>query len=152
MTIISAMSNDRFIGSGDGMPWNVPEEYAHFLKLVDGQAVVMGRKSFEIFGPDMETTENFVVTRSGGEISGATVCGSIEEAVEKAEATGRTVFSAGGGSIYAQTIPLADAMYLSFIKGDFTGDTKFPEFDEREWEIEKRVDHAGFEFVVYKRI
>jgi dihydrofolate reductase len=151
MIIISAMSNDRFIGSGDGMPWNVPEEYAQFLKLVDGQAVIMGRKSFDIFGPDMETTENFVVTRSGEKISGATVCGSIEEAVEKAEATGRTVFCAGGGSIYAQTIPLADSMYLSFIKGDFTGDTKFPDFDEREWEIEKREDHASFEFVVYKR-
>lgn len=151
MIIISAMSKDRFIGSGDGMPWNVPEEYAQFLKFVDGQAVVMGRKSFEIFGPDMKTTENFVITRSAGGIDGATVCGSIEEAVEKAEATGKTVFSAGGGSIYAQTIPLADTMYLSFIKGDFTGDTKFPEFDEAEWDVVKREDHAGFEFVVYKR-
>ncbi|MBT4137737.1 MAG: dihydrofolate reductase [Candidatus Latescibacteria bacterium] len=151
MIIISAMSKDKFIGSGDGMPWNVPEEYAQFLRFVDGQAVVMGRKSFEIFGQDMKTTENFVITRSADGIEGATVCGSIEEAVEKAVATGKTVFSAGGGSIYDQTIPLADTMYLSFIKGDFTGDTKFPEFDENEWDVEKREDHAGFEFVVYKR-
>jgi len=151
MILISAMSKDRFIGSGDGMPWSVPEEYEQFLRFVDGQAVVMGRKYFEIFGPDMKTTENFVITRSGDGIEGATVCGSIEDAVAKAEATGKTVFSAGGGSIYAQTIPLADTMYLSFIKGDFTGDTKFPEFDEDEWEVEKREDHADFEFVVYKR-
>ena len=29
--IISAMSSDRVIGSGNGMPWNVPEEYEQFL-------------------------------------------------------------------------------------------------------------------------
>ena len=28
MIIIGAMSTDRVIGSGDGMPWDVPEEYS----------------------------------------------------------------------------------------------------------------------------
>ena len=31
MIIISAMSRDRVIGSGDGMPWSVPEEDQQFL-------------------------------------------------------------------------------------------------------------------------
>lgn len=152
MIIISAMSKDRIIGSGDGMPWDVSEEYAQFLAFIKGQAVIMGRKSFEIFGKDMQATEMFVVSRSVEDMDGAVVCGSIEEAVQKAEATGKTVFSAGGGRIYEQTISLADTMYLSFIKGDYTGDTKFPEFDEQKWQVEKREDHPAFEFVVYKRI
>ncbi|MDA0712289.1 MAG: dihydrofolate reductase [bacterium] len=151
MIIISALSKNRFIGKGDGMPWQVPEEYEQFLRLVAGQAVIMGRRSFDIFGPDMLATQNFVVSRSAEDMSGATVCGSIEEAVAKAEATGKTVFSAGGGSIYAQTLPLATGMYLSYIKGEFEGDTRFPEFDESDWEIEKRENHADFEFVVYRR-
>ena len=151
MIIISAMSKDRFIGSGDGMPWNVPEEYEQFLKFVDGQAVIMGRRSFEIFGSDLKTTQNFVVTRSGDDIDGAVICGSIEAAVSKANVTGKTVFCAGGASIYAQTIPLAEAMYISYIKGEFDGDTKFPEFDERDWRVAKREMHDRFEFVIYQR-
>ena len=46
---------------------------------------------------------------------------SVEEALRTAESFDGTVFSAGGASIYAQTIALADAMYLSYIKGHFTG-------------------------------
>ena len=44
MIVIGAMSTDRVIGNGDGMPWDVPEEYAHFLRLVDGQTIIIGRR------------------------------------------------------------------------------------------------------------
>ena len=151
MIIISAMSKDRIIGSGEGMPWNVPEEYQQFLRLVRGQTVIMGRRSYEIFGPDLDDTQMVVISRSGIAKEGITVCGSVEEAVEMATAFGRTVFSAGGGSIYAQTLPLATDMYLSYIKGDFGGDTYFPEFDENAWGVVERRDHEGFEFVHYRR-
>jgi hypothetical protein len=30
------MSTDRVIGSGEGMPWDVPEEYAQFLRFIAG--------------------------------------------------------------------------------------------------------------------
>ena len=33
MIIIAAMSTDRLIGSGDGMPWSVPEEYRQYLDI-----------------------------------------------------------------------------------------------------------------------
>ena len=145
------MSYDRVIGSGEGMPWNVPEEYQQFLRFVEGQAVIMGRRSYDIFGGDLTNTHNVVVSRSIKEMPGAVVCASVDEAVATARSYGKTVFSAGGGSIYAQTIPLADAMYLSYIKGDFEGDTYFPDFDEAAWDVVKREDHPAFEFVVYQR-
>ena len=46
---------------------------------------------------------------------------------------------------------IISAMYLSYIKGDFEGDTCFPAFDEAEWEVAQREDHPAFEFVVYQR-
>ena len=151
MIIISAMSYDHVIGSGNGMPWNVPEEYQQFLRFVEGQTVIMGRRSYEIFGDDLISAHNIVVSRSIKEAPGAVVCVGVEEAVATARSFGKTVFSAGGGSIYAQTIALADAMYLSYIKGDFEGDTYFPDFDEAAWDIIQREDHPAFEFVVYQR-
>ena len=145
------MSKDRVIGSGEGMPWSVPAEYQQFLRFVEGQTVIMGRRSYEIFGPDLTSAHNIVISRSGVEQEGVIVCGSVEEAVERAESFAKTVFSAGGGSIYAQTLPLAKEMYLSYIKGDFVGDAYFPEFDEGDWDVVERRDHEGFEFVHYRR-
>ena len=152
MIIISAMSKDRVIGSGAGMPWSMPEEYQQFLGFVEGQTVIMGRRSYEIFGPDLTSSHNIVVSRSESAQEGVIVCGSIEQAVQKADSFGKTVFSAGGATIYQQTLPLADAMYISFVKGNFDGDTYFPDFDASEWDVAERRDHEGFEFVHYRRV
>lgn len=151
MIIISAMSRDRLIGKGDGLPWHVPEEYNQFLRFIEGQTVILGRKSYPIFGKSLTSDHNVVVSRSLSELPGAVVVPSIEQAVEVAESFGKTVFSAGGSTIYQQTIPLADTMYLSFMKGDFEGDAYFPEFDESEWTIDRTEDHPKFQFVVYRR-
>jgi dihydrofolate reductase (trimethoprim resistance protein) len=151
MIIVGAMAANRVIGSGDGMPWDVPEEYAHFLRLIEGQTIIIGRRSYEIFGASLTSAHNVVVSRAGGDIAGAVVARTIEDALRMATSFGGTFFSAGGASIYAQTIPLADTMYLSYIKGQFTGDAYFPEFSEQEWVVEKREDHPRFEFVVYRR-
>ena len=151
MIIISAMTKDRVIGSGDGMPWDVPEEYAQFLRFIDGQTVVIGRRSWEIFGDGLTSAHNVVVSRTPGDVRGAVVVPTVEEALKVARSYGRTVFSAGGASIYEQTIPLADTMYLSYIKGHSTGDAYVPAFSDREWSVERREDHPRFEFVVYRR-
>jgi dihydrofolate reductase len=151
MIIISAMSTDHVIGRGDGMPWDVPEEYAQFRRFIKGQTVIIGRRSYEIFGTDLTSAHTVVVSRSTRELPGAIVVATLEDALREAASFGRTLFSAGGASIYAQTLPLADTMYLSYIKGHFTGDAYFPAFSDREWTVERREDHPRFEFVVYRR-
>jgi dihydrofolate reductase len=155
MIIIGAMTVDGVIGSGDGMPWDVPDEYAHFLRLVDGETIVIGRRSYEIFGESLTSAHTVVVSRSApagtATLGRAVIAPSVDEALQVAESFGRTVFSAGGASVYAQTIPLADTMYLSYIKGHYAGDAYFPAFDEREWRVGRREDHGAWEFVVYLR-
>ena len=151
MIIIGAMTRDHVIGSGDGMPWDVPEEYEHFRRLVAGETIVIGRRSYEIFGESLTSAHTVVVSRSATDLPGAIVVPSIDEALGVAEKFGGTVFSAGGASIYEQTIPRADAMYLSFIEGKFSGDAYFPPFDERDWTVERREPHERWEFVVYRR-
>jgi dihydrofolate reductase len=152
LIIIGAMSTERIIGSGDGMPWDVPEEYAQFLRLIEGQTIIIGRRSYEIFGEGLTSAHTVVVTRSAGKLPRAVAVTSVEDALRTAESFGGTVFSAGGASIYAQTIALADTMYLSYIKGQFTGDAYFPAFSDQDWAVDRREDHPRFEFVVYRRI
>lgn len=145
------MSENRVIGSGNGMPWNVPAEYQQYLQFVTGNTVIMGRKTYEIFGPDLpKSTTVIVVTRSGS-IAGVKVAASLSDAISLANLTGKTVFVAGGGSIYEQAIPLADKMYLSTMKGQFTGDTFFPEFPIAEWNVLETRDETEFVFRKYQR-
>jgi len=151
MILIAALGNGRVIGDADGLPWNVPEEYAQFLALIEGQTVLMGRRSWQIFGGDLTSAHNIVISRSTKEIPGATVAGSLEAGIELGRSCGKKLFCAGGAGVYAQALPHADAMYISFIKGEFSGDAYFPEFDENCWTIEKREDHPRFEYVVYRR-
>lgn len=151
MILIAAVGTGRVIGSGDGMPWNVPEEYAHFLSLIKGKTVLMGRRSWQIFGDNLTSARNIVISRSATDIAGATVARSLEAGIELGRSYGKTLFCAGGAVVYAQALPHANAMCLSFIKGEFSGDAYFPEFDDSDWTIEKREDHPRFEYVVYRR-
>ena len=134
------------------MPWNVPEEYQQYLNFVSGQTVIMGRKSYEIFGADLPATTTAIVVSRNTSIAGVKVVQSFEDAVATAESIGKSTFVAGGGLIYAEAIPIADEMYLSTIKGEFEGDTYFPEFDVAEWEITEERDAVEFIFRKYRRM
>ncbi|MEM9659723.1 MAG: dihydrofolate reductase [Planctomycetota bacterium] len=162
MILISAMTEDRIIGAGDGMPWDVPEEYQQYLDFTRGQTIILGRRSMEIFGPDLTAAHAVVLSRSDsvdrpdGYEGDLTTAAGLDEAVAAAEAYGKTVFCGGGANVYAQCLPLADAMYLSTIKPhavdrDLPGDAHFPEFDPADWRVAEERDHPDFHFVHYER-
>ena len=134
------------------MPWSVPAEYEQYLRFVSGQTVILGRKSFEIFGPDLPGRTTTIVISRSATIAGVQVVKSLHDALAFANAVGKTVFVAGGGSIYAQAVPIATDMYLSTIKGNFEGDTFFPTFDMTEWKITEERDESEFVFRKYRRL
>ncbi len=151
MIIISAMSENRVIGSGNGMPWDVPAEYEQYLRFVTGQTVIMGRRTYEIFGPDLtDSTQIIVVTRRES-VTGVQVAASLGDAVSLANESGRSVFVAGGAMIYELALPIATEMYLSTIKGNFDGDTYFPQFSSTAWKIAEERDEDDFIFRKYQR-
>jgi dihydrofolate reductase len=152
VVIIAAMSGDRVIGAGDGMPWDVPEEYAQFLRQVDGQTLIMGRRSFEIFGRDLQRTELIVVSRTLPPSTNPPVARSLSQALNFARQSEHTIFIGGGASIYAQAIPMADRMHLSVIHGEYSGDAYFPEWEQRAWRVEKDEPHARYTYFEYVRI
>lgn len=146
MKIIAAMSETRVIGQGNGMPWDVPEEYEQYLEFVRGATALMGRRTFKIFGPDTSADHIVVLSHSPQPVNGATVCQNLTEALDAAKAFGKPIFSCGGAQIYEQTIPLATEMLLSTIKGDYEGDTYFPEFDAFEWKVAEERNEERYLF------
>jgi dihydrofolate reductase len=148
--IIAAIGSNHIIGKGDRLPWHILSEYNQFLNFVRDQTVIMGRISYGIFKNDMVPKRIVVVSRTL-ETDQASVFRSLSEALEYSRSFSEDIFICGGQSIYEESIQFADYMYLSFIKGEHQGNVYFPEFEEGEWLVEKRVEHDEFTFVIYSR-
>lgn len=116
--------------------------------------MIMGRNAYENFETEgWEDTTIVILSKTITELHHphAVAISSIEEAIKKARSYGKPIFIGGGASIYEQMMPLADEMWLSFIPGEYEGDTYFPRFDENDWEVIKTEKHLSFEFRTYKR-
>lgn len=151
IALIAAMTKDLVIGKQGALPWRIPEEMKVFRKYTLGNTVVMGRKTYDSIGKPLAERNNIVVSRGMQPLDGVTVCSSVAEALEKAAELGKDIYIIGGASIYTETLPLADKLIISWVKEDYEGDTRFPPFNEKEWDVAERADHEKFETVVYTR-
>ena len=67
--------------------------------------------------------------------NGCTVVGSIQAAIKLADDHHENeLFIIGGGSIFTQTIDLADKIYLTIVHSDVGADVFFPKIDPDQWE------------------
>lgn len=148
--IIAAMDKNLLIGSGDSLPWHVPEEYHQFLDFIAGNTVIWGRRTWALFSRIPPSRNNLVLSRTQLYLPGAQVVTSILEALRIAETFSEDIFIAGGASVYRQTLHLADKLYLSIIHGEYSGDVYFPIFDPKYWIEEMHIAFEQYDFLIYK--
>ena len=159
LSILVAMAKNRVIGRDNRLPWHLPADLKHFKFLTMGQAIVMGRKTYESIGKPLPGRANIVITRQTDyQIPGAVVVNSLEDALLVCEETSTTDtenFIIGGEKLYRQTIKICQRMYITEIQGNFDGDVFFPEFDPSDWEEAQRDKHVEgnleYHFVVLER-
>lgn len=160
ISIIAAVSDNMVIGKCNKLPWHISADLKRFKALTTGSAVVMGKRTFESLpnGP-LPNRKNIVVTSmlSDGVCDGFYESESIEEALELCEKE-ENVFIIGGGSVYKQTISIADVMHITWVHADISGDAFFPEIDFNIWhevsrerfEADERNEYP-YSFVTYER-
>lgn len=140
ISIITAMDKNRLIGTGDGLPWNLPADLKHFFRMTLGKPVLMGRKTYETVGQPLKNRINVVLTRDRGyQAEGCIAANSIDEALAAVK-THKEVMICGGAPIYAQFLPRAERIYMTLIHHCFEGNTYFPAFNLDDWHEDKRVD------------
>ncbi|MDP1525876.1 MAG: dihydrofolate reductase [Rhodocyclaceae bacterium] len=159
MTLIAAVARNGVIGKDNALPWHLPEDLKHFKQLTTGQAVIMGRKTWESlperFRP-LPGRDNIVVTRNAGfDAPGATVAHTLGAALQKVGA-GKTAYLIGGAELYGHALPIAQRLELTEIDADIDGDACFPAFDRSAWQEVGReagtsADGLGYAFVTYER-
>lgn len=158
MELIVAVYDDWGIGKDGTQPVALSADRKFFRETTRGAMVIVGRRTIEDF-PDRKPLPgrvNVVLTRSGGEIPGFTVCASPEEAAELAKSAER-VMVIGGGSVYRQMLPLCDTAYVTKVHASVASDTFFPDLDEDPaWEMAEILQSGqengiAYEMCLYKR-
>jgi dihydrofolate reductase len=158
LTVIAAIASNGVIGIGNRLPWKLPADLARFKALTTGNAVIMGRKTWESlpakFRP-LPGRRNIVVTRNASyRAEGAVVVTSLPAAVAAAQSD--EAFVIGGAELYATALPLADRLQLTEIDAAYEGDTWFPAIDRGQWHEAARERHRdenglGYAFVTCER-
>jgi dihydrofolate reductase len=164
--IIAALAeSNRVIAKNGSLPWTIPEDSQRFQSLTLNHTVIMGRKTWEndLNNSPLKNRTNIVISSSPQEVKIASesinspekilICESIKEALSKALETEK-IFIAGGASIYAQALEIADTLELTLVEGDFDGDTFFPEYQfliGSQFELVAKQVRPGFRFETYKR-
>jgi dihydrofolate reductase len=160
LSLIAAVARNRVIGKDNQLLWHLPEDMRHFRETTRGKPVIMGRKTWESL-PDsfrpLPGRLNIVVSRNPAyQAPGATLAGSIDDAIRRVGDDAREIFVIGGEELYRQAMPRADRLYLTEIEADFAGDAFFPDVPKQDWdEVSRKAQQAAsepaFSFVVYQR-
>lgn len=164
IVIVAAIADNRVIGDDNRLIWRLKTDMRRFRALTVGQPVVMGRKTFASIGAPLPKRETIVLTRDKGfAAEGVTVAHSLAEALAVAQAKGAAMGAAripvaGGADVYAQALPLADILELTFVHAAPQGDALFPEWSRAAFAAEPPQRHpAGpddeypFTFATFRR-
>ena len=157
VTLVAAIARNGVIGAGDAIPWRLPGEQRQFKELTVGHVLVMGRRTYDSIGRPLPGRTTVVVTRQpdwtppGGMPAGLMRAASLAEALRLARDIDDEVFVVGGAQVYAEALPMADAMVLTWVDLEPSGDTRFPEIDWSQWQEDRRGQYDGWARVSYRR-
>lgn len=135
--IIAAIAQNGIIGSDSFLPWKLKEEMDHFKETTIGFPVIIGRKTFESLRKPLKDRLNIVISskfNKKDQSNNVIYFPSISSAYHFLRTRNyKTVFIAGGESIYQSTINHANEMILSFLKFEVKGDKLFPKINFKNW-------------------
>ena len=155
INLIWAMTKDNLIGKGNLMPWHIKEDLVYYKNKTAGKTVVMGEETYyslkgyyktrplpygtiyvASLNPDLKLDDAIVINDLIGFVTNY-----------KDE-----LWVVGGATIYKLTLPYADRLYISFVKGNYEGDKYFPQIDYSNykliWDNETDLVH----YTLYERV
>ena len=153
IALIVAFDKNRVIGMGGKIPWKIEGEQKRFKELTLGNTVIMGRKTFEEIGRPLPHRFNIVVSKTSRfESENCITVNSLDEAFKMSKGD---VFISGGATLYEESLPRCQKLYITEIDASFEGDVFFPSFDESKYkkEIIRHVEgDIPYTYLTYTKI
>ncbi|WP_082476609.1 dihydrofolate reductase [Methylobacterium sp. Leaf99] len=141
--IVARSSPGGVIGCENQLPWKLKTDMKFFRSVTQGNAVIMGRKTFESLGRPLPNRTNIILsTEKSGLADGTIWVNTPENALYIADLFSilgaRTeIFVIGGAQIYKVFTSMFTKIYLTEVFHQFQGGDAFfrNKFDRREWDI-----------------
>ncbi len=158
---IAAMSENRVVGIDNKLPWRISEDMEHFRELTTPHTVLMGRKTFDSIPSryrPLAERQNIVASQTLTNLENypqVKVINSVNDYIKTVKTgtekiQGDTLWIAGGGQIYKETMPLWDEVELTLVNGEYQGDAYFPEF-ENSFEVVSEIKKEFGFWLKYSR-
>lgn len=158
-TIIVAYDQQKGIGFENRIPWNIPEDQSVFKYRTIGQAVIMGRKTYDSLPKSVRPLPNrmnIVLSRNEHlSIPKVTVAHSSQQAIEIAIKSELKPFVIGGEEIYRLFLEhnLVDSIIATEIPEQHKVDTYFPDISRYGvWVKFFKSKFTSFDIYEYKTI
>ena len=137
--IISILNCDKEYGIGkkNGLLFSLKEDMKYFRETTKGHVVVMGENTLLSFpnSKPLPNRTNIVLSQDKDhEYEGVINVHDFEQFINMMKEYGKkeTVFVIGGASIYSQTLPYVDMVYLTKVDADGEAEVFFPNLDENK--------------------
>jgi len=148
LALIAAVARNGVIGHRGGIPWHLPEDFAHFKATTLGSTLVMGRATYDSIGRPLPGRSTIVLTRDPDWYAdGVMVAHDLDSALALAADLPGDVYVAGGAHVYAASMQRADEQILTEVHQSPEGDTFYPAFDPELWVEKRRESRDGFDHV-----
>lgn len=143
LTLIAALARNRVIGCDNRLPWRLPADLRFFKQMTLGKPLLMGRRTWESIGRPLPGRRMIVLSRDPDYFApGCVVAPSLEAALWEAGSVNE-IMVIGGALLYAQTVPLADRLYLTQVDAEIAGDAWFPQWEPQEWRLDWEENHPA---------
>jgi len=131
-SLIAALAENHLIGVNNRLPWHLPADLQHFKSLTLGKPMLMGRRTHESIGRPLPQRENIVLSHNPAlQLPGCRVIQGLEQLSDYAD---QEIMVIGGAQLYQLLLPQAQRLYLTWVSGDFQGDTYFPALEPASWQ------------------
>lgn len=145
-----ARTGHGVIGKNNQLPWHYSDDLKFFKATTMGNAVVMGRKTFESIGKPLPGRENIVLSHSNVPAAPEVkVVHSIDAALQNSSKP--NIFIIGGAELFSQTMHRIDGIYLTKVPGEYEGNMHYPtipsNFKENLEESKKLKDKYKIDIV-----
>ncbi|MBQ9520543.1 MAG: dihydrofolate reductase [Acholeplasmatales bacterium] len=154
ISLIWAMDKNNLVGKGDKIPWHIKEDLLYYKSKTNGQTVLMGDQTyFSLKGyykdKPLPYGKIYVATIDKNlKIDGVTM---IYDLVSFLENNKEDLWVVGGATIYKISLPYADKLYISFVKGEYEGDRYFPQIDFSKYNLVWENDTDKVRYTLFER-
>lgn len=154
ISMVVAVERHGGIGIDNKLPWNIPDDLKHFRQVTMGDAVIMGRKTFESLPHKLPGRLNIVLSTTLPAVSEEdfVVTGDVESAIEAVKARGyETLHVIGGSDVYRLFEPFITEAYVTHIKETYPADTFLEGFEFEQWNKVNEIERGTHVFCTYLR-